>query len=45
MVLDYQMQQYRTFKALSLAYCLLWNTRYGRCAEHLRVRLPALSVP
>jgi hypothetical protein len=34
-VLDYQMQQYRTFKALSFAYCLLWNTRYGRCAEHL----------
>ena len=27
-VLDYQMQQYRTFRALSLAYCLLWNSRY-----------------
>ena len=27
-VLDYQMQQYRIFKALSLAYCLLWNKRY-----------------
>ena len=26
-VLDYQMQQYRIFKALSLAYCLLWNKR------------------
>jgi acyl-CoA oxidase len=27
-VLDYQMQQYRVFKALSLAYSLLWNTRF-----------------
>jgi acyl-CoA oxidase len=27
-VLDYQMQQYRTFRALALAYCLLWNSRY-----------------
>ena len=27
-VLDYQMQQYRTFKALGLAYCLLWNKKY-----------------
>jgi acyl-CoA oxidase len=27
-VLDYQMQQYRLFKALSLSYCLLWNKRY-----------------
>eukprot|EP00041_Stephanoeca_diplocostata_P030742 m.938171 g.938171 ORF g.938171 m.938171 type:complete len:669 (-) comp23816_c0_seq4:379-2385(-) len=27
-VLDYTMQQYRTFKAVALAYCLLWNRRY-----------------
>lgn len=27
-VLDYQMQRYRTFKALSLAYCLLWSSRF-----------------
>ena len=27
-VLDYQMQQYRLFKALSLSYCLLWSSRY-----------------
>lgn len=29
-VLDYQMQQHRTFKALSFAYCLFWNTKYIR---------------
>lgn len=27
-VLDYTMQQYRTFKALALSYCLLWNRMY-----------------
>lgn len=27
-VLDYQMQQYRLFKALALSYCLLWSSRY-----------------
>ena len=27
-VLDYTMQQHRTFKALALAYCLLWNRLY-----------------
>ncbi|CAE8623890.1 unnamed protein product [Polarella glacialis] len=29
-VLDYQMQQYRLFKALSLAYMFYWNARYIR---------------
>merc|ERR1711988_1212690 len=27
-VLNYKMQQYRLFKALSLAYMFLWNARY-----------------
>ncbi len=27
-VLDYQMQQYRCFKALALSYCLLWSSRF-----------------
>merc|ERR1712130_81997 len=27
-VMDYRMQQYRTFKALALAYMLYWNARY-----------------
>eukprot|EP00931_Biecheleriopsis_adriatica_P042963 TRINITY_DN24525_c0_g1_i2.p1 TRINITY_DN24525_c0_g1~~TRINITY_DN24525_c0_g1_i2.p1 ORF type:complete len:684 (+),score=155.84 TRINITY_DN24525_c0_g1_i2:41-2092(+) len=29
-VLDYQMQQYRLFKALSLSYMFYWNARYIR---------------
>lgn len=27
-VLDYAMQQHRTFNAVALAYCLHWNKRY-----------------
>jgi hypothetical protein len=27
-VIDYTMQRHRTFKALALAYCLLWNRLY-----------------
>ena len=27
-ILDYRVQQYRLFRALSYAYCLLWNSRY-----------------
>jgi len=27
-VMDYKVHQYRTFKALALAYCFLWSSRY-----------------
>lgn len=27
-VMDYKVQQYRLFKALSIAYCFLWSSRY-----------------
>jgi acyl-CoA oxidase len=27
-ILDYRVQQYRLFRALSYSYCLLWNSRY-----------------
>jgi len=29
-IMDYRMQQYRTYKALALAYTLYWNARYIR---------------
>jgi acyl-CoA oxidase len=42
-VLDYQMQRYRTFKALSFAYCLFWNQVHSR-AMHSHYAHYALSL-